>query len=102
VQPVTAGNTLPSNVSTTQLAAALNERLLFRYALVGGTGGSLDGVATTDLPLLTPCLVSSEGVLSMWQLQAWDGTTAENTAAGLVLPDDAVPVTNAKIWVRLN
>jgi hypothetical protein len=88
--------------STSALTAALAERLIFRSALTGGTATSLDGVATTALVLMTPCLVSQAGALSMWQLQTWDGVTAENTGAGLVLPDDANALTNLKIWVRLN
>jgi hypothetical protein len=88
--------------STSALTAALAERLIFRSALTGGTATSLDGVATTSLVLMTPCLVSQAGALSMWQLQTWDGVTAEDTANGLVLPDDANALTNLKIWVRLN
>ncbi len=88
--------------STSALTTALAERLIFRSALTGGTATSLDGVATVALPLLTPCLVSESGALSMWQLQVWDGVTAENTGAGLVLPDDANALTNLKIWVRLS
>lgn len=88
--------------STSALTAALAERLIFRSALIGGTGAALDGVATTTLATMTPCLVSQAGVLSMWQLQVWDGLTAEDTAAGLVLPDDANAITNAKFWVRLS
>jgi hypothetical protein len=38
----------------------------------------------------------------MWQLQTWDGVTAESTANGLVLPDDANALSNLKIWVRLS
>jgi hypothetical protein len=82
--------------------AAIGQRLIFRSALTGGESTELDGVVTLTLPVLTPCLVSTEGTLSMWQLQVWDGTTAEDTAAGLVLPDDANAITNAKIWVRLS
>jgi hypothetical protein len=88
--------------STSALTAALAERLIFRSALTGGTATSLDGVATTGLVLMTPCLVSQAGALSTWQLQTWDGVTAENADGGLVLPDDANAVTNLKIWVRLN
>lgn len=82
--------------------SALADRLIFRSALTGGTATSLDGVATVALPLMNPCLVSESGALSMWQLQTWDGVTAENTGAGLVLPDDANALTNLKIWVRLS
>jgi hypothetical protein len=88
--------------STSALTTALAERLIFRSALTGGTATSLDGVATTALPLLIPCLVSESGALSMWQLQTWDGVTAESTANGLVLPDDANALSNLKIWVRLS
>lgn len=98
---VTGDETAPGQ-STSALTAALAERLIFRSALTGGTATSLDGVATTALVLMTPCLVSQAGALSMWQLQTWDGVTAENTANGLVLPDDANALTNLKIWVRLN
>jgi hypothetical protein len=96
------GEELAPGQSTSALTAALAERLIFRSALTGGTVTSLDGVATTALVLMTPCLVSQAGALSMWQLQTWDGVTAENTESGLVLPDDANALTNLKIWVRLN
>lgn len=88
--------------SVSALDTALAERLIFRSALTGGTTASLDGVDTLALSLLSPCLVTQAGALSMWQLQAWDGATATNTANGLVLPADANATTNPKIWVRLS
>lgn len=67
-------------------------------ALTGGGATALDGISTVGkTALLVTLYVADE--LQTWRLFA--GTTAEDSAAGIVRPDDYNASTNAQIWKRL-
>ncbi len=67
-------------------------------ALTGGGSTALDGIPTVGKSkLLVELYVSAE--LQTWRLFA--GTTAEDSANGIVRPDDYNASTNAQIWQRL-
>lgn len=67
-------------------------------ALTGGGTTALDGISTVGKTfLLVDLYVSSE--LQTWRLFA--GTAAEDSASGIVRPDDYNTSTNAQIWKRL-
>lgn len=72
-----------------------------RSALTGGAAGALDAIVTLNGAVasgqLALCVVSS--VLSVWRFAA--GTTAEDSAAGIVRPDDYNASTNAFIWTQI-
>jgi len=72
---------------------------LARVGLVGGGATKLDGIATVALSLPILALIShaTDGI-QMWELTA--GTSAEDTASGIVRPDDYAAVTNEKIWTQ--
>ena len=66
--------------------------------LTGGGSTKLDGIVTAGKSsLLTTIYVSGE--LQDWLLLS--GTDAENSAAGIVRPDDYHASTNAQVWKRL-
>lgn len=79
--------------------------VMSRVDLLGATGGGstkLDGIPTFGQDNLNQILFTTfSGRLEMWQLQVWDGVTAENAEAGFVLPDDSVHSTNPRIWVLI-
>lgn len=67
-------------------------------ALTGGGSTALDGIPTVGkTALLVELYVSDE--LQTWRL--FTGTLAEDTASGIVRPDDYNASTNAQIWKRL-
>lgn len=70
-------------------------------SLTGGGTTALDGIVTANGAVVTGSVVllSYGRVGQLWQLIA--GTDAENTAAGVVRPDDYNASTNARIWVQL-
>jgi len=67
-------------------------------ALTGGGVTALDGIPTVGKTLLLVDLYVSDE-LQTWRLFA--GTTAEDSASGIVRPDDYNASTNAQIWKRL-
>lgn len=70
-------------------------------ALTGGTATDFDSLATEPVTVGVLVHLIVSGVFQTWQLQVWDGVTAEDAPGGLVLPDDADDPDNLKIWVRL-
>lgn len=67
-------------------------------ALTGGGTTALDGISTVGKTLtLVEIYVADE--LQDWRLFA--GTTAEDSANGIVRPDDYNATTNAQIWKRV-
>ena len=72
-------------------------------ALTGGGVNAMDGLVTANglIPLGKLLIVIIGGALQIWQLQLWDGVTAEDSGVGLVLPDDADDPDNLRIWVRV-
>lgn len=70
-------------------------------ALTGGAAGALDSIPTASSAMTTGrwVLAIVSGELSIWQLQA--GTTAEDSANGIVRPDDYDGSTNARIWIKV-
>lgn len=69
--------------------------------LTGGTAGCLDSIITASSAVTTGRWVAVivSGEFSIWQLQA--GTTAEDSANGIVRPDDYNGSTNARIWIKI-
>lgn len=67
-------------------------------ALTGGGTTALDGISTVGKTLLLVDLYVSDE-LQTWRL--FSGTTAEDSASGIVRPDDYNASTNAQIWKRL-
>ena len=81
---------------------ALNNIQIICGALTGGGTSplALDALVTVDTistGFVAFCVTSN--ILSAWQLQA--GTTAEDSANGIVRPDDYHGTTNARIWIRV-
>ncbi len=70
-------------------------------SLTGGTAGALDSIVTAGGAVTTGRWVAVivSGVFQVWQLQA--GTTAEDSANGIVHPDDYNASTNARIWIQI-
>jgi len=67
-------------------------------ALTGGGTTALDGISTVGKTnILAALYVSDE--LQWWRL--FSGTTAEDSAKGIVRPDDYNASTNAQIWKRI-
>lgn len=101
-EPVTIINDLiPTNpTAPTSLADSLYLKKVPLSALTGGAAGSLDGLVTVGVRATTTiehCYVSS--AWSLWILVA--GTDAEDSAAGIVRPDDYDGSTNARVWKRI-
>ena len=71
-------------------------------AYTGGAATNVDYVATAAGATATGSCIQTAilGDLAMWQLQA--GTAAENTAGGIIRPDDYHSTTNARVWVRIS
>ena len=71
--------------------------------LIGGTSTALDGIDTTDLAARTlVLLVINDGTYDLeqtWMLYA--SSDAEDTASGIVRPDDYNASTNIKAWKRI-
>lgn len=103
----TANALLGGNPAGTAWSFTAHSFLLFVRnditAYTGGAATALDAIPTASgATLLNQWLgLLVGGSLSIWRLEVWDGVTAENAAAGLVLADDAHPVTNPRIWVRI-
>ena len=97
--------TLKNDVSRADDAApggaTVNGLCMPRTSLTGSATGSLDSIVTASSAVASGtiafCVVSS--VLSVWRLAA--GTTAENTALGIVRPDDYAASTNEFIWTQI-
>ena len=89
---------LPTDTPTASLTNSVFTPLT---ALTGGAAGSLDGLVTAGGVITTSAsaFVVVSNVFSAWQLRA--GTTAENSANGIVRPDDYNASTNARIWVQM-
>jgi len=68
-------------------------------ALTGGTSVCLDAVVTVGVTAGRFVSFAITNEFQIWQLQA--GTTAEDSANGIVRPDDYNASTNAKYWYRL-
>lgn len=84
-----------------QKIQALQNILFLATALTGGAAGALDSIVTASSAVATgtPVMAIVSGELSFWQLQA--GTTAEDSANGIVRPDDYNGATNARIWIKV-
>ena len=67
-------------------------------ALTGGGVTALDGISTIGKTLLLVDLYVADE-MQTWRLFA--GTTAEDSASGIVRPDDYNASTNAQIWKRV-
>lgn len=71
-------------------------------ALTGGGSSPLALDALITLNVLTTgfcAFVVTSNIFSVWQLQS--GTTAEDSANGIVRPDDYHATNNARIWIRV-
>lgn len=81
--------------------AALQERIYQRSitALTGGVSSCLDDIETVNLSNGELRFFYLDAQLQFWRLQA--GTEAEDTAAGIVRPDDYADTTNERNWVRV-
>lgn len=77
-----------------------NGTFLFRPDITGLTGGTatdLDVIATTGLTVATTIvMIVNASVPEFWRLVS--GTDAEDTAGGIVRPDDYATTTNEKVW----
>lgn len=87
-------------VSRIDLTKLPVENYHYYTGLTGGGANNLDGEVSVSLAVNnTFRWVVASGSLSVWQLIA--GTTAEDTAAGVVRPDDYATTTNEKVWIRV-
>lgn len=70
--------------------------------LVGGGATKLDGLSTTALPTRSniKIILPSDDLEQSWLLCAWI-EEVEDTANGVVLPDDFDEATNARFWKRI-
>lgn len=70
-------------------------------ALTGGAATALDSLLTANGLRSTGNIVvlSYDATSQQWQLVA--GTDAEDSAAGIVRPDDYNASTNARVWKRI-
>lgn len=93
---VRAGDDAVALSSQPSGAAPLYYKLI--TTLTGGGATALDGLSTVGKTKLLVLLVISDE-LQHWYLKA--GTTAEDSASGIVRPDDYNASTNAQIWLRL-
>jgi hypothetical protein len=71
-------------------------------AYTGGAETNVDYIVTASGATATGSCVATAilGDFAVWQLQA--GTAAENTAGGIIRPDDYNSTTNARVWVRIS
>lgn len=68
--------------------------------LTGGTATDLDSITTTSITVPYPVLILRIGNGEIWILES--GTDAEDSANGIVRPDDYATTTNEKVWYARN
>ena len=103
LRPVTRRQTVSVPIYTTSPTGGDARYLGAPFASLKGSTDSLSALPTSALAVTSSMRgVVIPGALQWWQLQTWDGVAAEDTANGLLLPDDFNAITNAKIWVRIS
>ncbi|MCG3206309.1 MAG: hypothetical protein KCHDKBKB_03043 [Elusimicrobia bacterium] len=98
VQSDVARGTDGAVISTTQPVPSAPLYYKAITALTGGGATALDGIPTVGKSLILVVLYVADE-LQWWRLFA--GTTAEDSANGIVRPDDYNATTNAQIWKRV-